>query len=186
MAVLRYNSSSCELGGSGSTALVSAFASSASARVTVPFSFRFGGVEFANNSNGGVFVTSKGYIAFGRGVVVGARLNASNPAAKSVLIAAADSSWQRLYVHSQATPVRRLRVRFEGYSGLAQLAAPNVIWEASFWPNNTLSVCVGGTHALAAAAAAVSGVSDGAGRWLAQYKLALRSLYLVNGLPNYT
>jgi hypothetical protein len=63
----------------------------------------------------------------------------------------------------------RLRVRFEGYSGLAKLAAPNVIWEASFWPNSTLSICVGGTNALAASTTAVSGFSNGAGRWLAQW-----------------
>ena len=152
----------------------------------MPFTFRFNAVDFGGGANGGVFFTSKGHIQFGKGLVVSTKATALSPAVRSVHVAAAaDSSWRRLYVHNQTAPVRRLRVRFEGFSGPTQLAAPNVVWEASFWPNNTLSVCMGGTNALVGSAAAVSGVSDGAGTWLAAFKPALRTQLGINGLANY-
>jgi hypothetical protein len=172
-------------GTTGATLSVNAFAAAASKLVTVPFTFKFGGTDFGNNLNGGVYFTSKGHIVFGRSVISGTGISAANPAARSVHVTAADSSWQRLYVHNQTTPVRRLRVRFEGYSGLAQLAAPNVVWEASFWPNNTLTICVGATNALTASTTALSGVSNGAGTWLASFKAALRMQYTVNNLAVY-
>ncbi len=153
----------------------------------VPFPFRFNAVDFGNGANGGVHLTSNGQILFGKGLVVSSKATALSPAVRSVHVtAAADSSWLRLYVHNQTAPVRRLRVRYEGYyGGRAQLAAPNVVWEASFWPNNTLSVCVGGTNALVGLPAAVSGVSNGAGTWLAAFKPALRTQFVINRLADY-
>jgi hypothetical protein len=114
-------------------------------------------------------------------------LSASNPPLKSVHVASAASSWQRLWVQdilgSGSTP-RRVRVRFEGYSTpAARQAGVDVVWEAWFWSNNTLALCVGAKHALAAKAGPLAGVSNGNGRWLASFQpLALNSLYSITSL----
>ncbi len=165
--------------------VVKAFAASGSKQVTVPFAFKFGGVDYGKGASGGIFFTSKGHITFGKAVVAGSKITAANPATKSVHVGAADSSWLQLYVQTHAAPAQRLRVRFEGFSGLTKQAVPNVVWEASFWPNNTLSICVGATNALASSTTAVSGVSNGANTWLASYKVALKKQFTISNLANY-
>ncbi len=75
-------------------------------------------------------------------------------------------------------------MRFEGYSTpAARQAGVDVVWEAWFWSNNTLALCVGAKHALAAKAGPLAGVSNGNGRWLASFQpLALNSLYSITSL----
>jgi hypothetical protein len=165
--------------------VVNTFQAAGSKQITVPFPFKFGGVDYGKGVSGGIFFTSKGHVTFGKAVVAGSKITAANPAAKTVHVGAADSSWLQLYLQSHPLPAQRLRVRFEGFSGLTKQAAPNVVWEASFWPNNTLSICVGATNALASSATAVSGVSNGANTWLASYKVGLKTQYNINNLANY-
>jgi hypothetical protein len=191
--VARFPFTSCESGRSSARLVFDALASAATTKLTVPFPFKFGNVNYGSNANGGVFVTSLGHIAFGNSSTAGAKLNAKSPAAKSVHIGAKDKTWQRLYLQDQTTgPARRLRVRFEGYAETSKpgsQALPNVVWEASLWANNTLSICIGSTSVLAgasgAAGAPLYGVSNEVGAWLARYKLELKSLYVIDNLGSY-
>ena len=52
----------------------------------------------------------------------------------------------------------------------------------SFYQNNTMSICVGGTNALAGSTGSVSGISNGVGSWLASFQLSYNSLFLLNNL----
>jgi hypothetical protein len=175
------------IGPATGTLLVKAFANNAAVSVNVPFPFLFGGVNYGQLANFGIQVSSNGYITFGGGSIAAAGLGPANPPKKSVHIGATDSSWQRLYHQDLTVTQRRVRILWEGYSGGSALKAANVQWEASFYTNNTLTICVGGNNALANTAfGALSGVSNGAGRWLANYKLALNTLYVVKGLGDYT
>ena len=101
-----------------------------------------------------------------------------------MLIGARDGSWQRVYAHNQVTSNQRLRLRFEGYSTWYSLASVDVVWEANFYTNNTLTLCVGSTNANADAAGTATGVTDGAGRWFASFPLARNTLYVINGLAS--
>jgi hypothetical protein len=149
--LVEFGSSSGCLASSAGGALVmsnSLASGAASARLNVPFPFRYNGRDFGNGANGGVSITSRGLVSFGKGPA---------SAANSVRISQRDSVAQRVYVQSLAGPPRRVRVRFEGYAAASKpgsRAALDVVWEASFWPNNTLSVCTRGPLAPAAAKAA--------------------------------
>ncbi len=46
----------------------------------MPFPFRFSGVNYGDNSNGGIFVGSNGYITFGGGSWSFSNLGAFSPA----------------------------------------------------------------------------------------------------------
>jgi hypothetical protein len=58
------------------------------------------------------------------------------------------------------------------------------VWEANFYTNNTLTVCVGNNNANVFSAGAATGVTNGAGRWFASFPLALNTLYVINGLAS--
>jgi hypothetical protein len=66
----------------------------------------------------------------------------------------------------------------------ATLSLSRVCPCCSFYQNNTMSVCVGGTNALAGSTGSLSGVSNGAGGWLASFQLSYNSLFLINGLQS--
>jgi hypothetical protein len=100
-----------------------------------------------------------------------------------VLVGASDSAWQRVYVHDQVASNQRLRLRFEGY-GSWSATVVNMVWEASFYTNNTLTLCVGSTNANAGAVGTQTGVTNGAGRWFSSFPLALNTLYVINGLAS--
>jgi hypothetical protein len=173
-------SAPCLLGAAGA-ALVSSFGDDASAVITIPFAFSFGNTNYGMGANGGVSIGSNGYITFGGASTAYSGLGPANPPFRSVHVGSTDSSWSALYVDTQASQ-GRLRIRWEGYNGFSQLASPDVIWEASFWANGSLAICVGPTNVLASQLSATSGVSNGTGSWLATYQLALNSLFLINGL----
>jgi hypothetical protein len=151
----------------------------------LPFPFLFGGVDFSGNANGGIFASSNGYILFGGSSTAWENLGPSNPPLRSLHVGSKEASWQGLWAQDQGSgTTRRLRVRYEGYSGYKQLLAPDVIWEASLWAsNNSITLCVG-ANALAGAAGVQSGVGDGS-RWLASYQLAADTQYVISGVAAY-
>jgi hypothetical protein len=151
----------------------------------MPYPFLFGGVDFGANASGGVYVASNGFITFGGSSLAYEGLGPANPPFKSVHIGSKDASWRGLWAQDQgAGTLRQLRVRYEGFSSYKQLVSPNVVWEASFWANNTLTICVG-ANAVAGTAGAQAGVADGVSRWLASYQLAANTQYVVSGLAMY-
>jgi hypothetical protein len=98
-----------------------------------------------------------------------------------------NGSWQRVYLVNQDASLKRVLLRVEGYSTPQALpGGPDVVWEASFYRNNTLAICVGGTNSLAGAAGPLSGVTGAGGRWLASFELRLNSLYVLGSLASYT
>jgi hypothetical protein len=180
VTVARFASTSC-LVGATSTRVVTSFGDDTFAGVDIPFAFNFGSTNYGNNANGGVWVGSNGYITFGGSSSQYSGLGASNPALRAIHVGSTDSSWNALYVDNQSAAQGRLRIRWEGFAGY-QETLDTVIWEASFWVNGSVTLCVGPTNALVGQVSAVSGVSNGAGAWLATYTLALNSLYVISGL----
>ena len=153
----------------------------------MPFPFLFGGINYGQNANGGIQVSSNGIVTFGGGSTAYMALGPSNPPKKSIHIGSKDSSWARVYFQDLSSTQRRVRLLFEGYSGSKVQAAVNVQWELSFYTNTTLTICVGGTNAIAAApSGALFGVSNGAGKWLASLQPGLKTLHVINGLARYS
>jgi hypothetical protein len=85
-----------------------------------------------------------------------------------------DSSWRRLSVQQLGTGRDAwLIVQWEGYSQRSALASPDVVWQAMFIGElNMVAICSSATNALAGKAGVQSGISDGAGNWLATFRLA--------------
>jgi hypothetical protein len=71
------------------------------ARVVVPFPFQFQGMDFGNNANGGIAVSSNMYFTFGGTSTVYNGLTATNPGFRTVFVGAKDASWNRVLVHNQ-------------------------------------------------------------------------------------
>jgi hypothetical protein len=111
----------------------------------------------------------------------------NSPTLKSIHIGSRSTIWWLALLTQQlgSGAEQRLVVRYEGGSNPAQSPVPDIAWEASLWANNSLSICIGGLHALAGGRGALVGVSDGGGRWLAQQELRLNSMYVISNLGGF-
>ena len=126
---------------------------------------------------------SNSYINFGGGATNHTGLSASLPKYRSIMVGASDTSWAKVYTHNElATASARFRLRFEGYSSNAGGTSANVVWELSFYKNHTARLCIGATNAQIGKTGALSAVTSGAGKWLANYTLAANTLYTLDGL----
>ncbi len=147
----------------------------------VPFPVPIAGTD--RGKTGGVFVGSNSYITFGGGADAYENLGPSNPPVVTVFIGSRDTSWSRVLYQDMGggygSPAR-FRLRWEGYNTFSPDGTP-VVWEANFYSNNVLQLCIGPNNALTAPGG-VSGVSNGAGRWLANFGLLSNSLYIITGL----
>jgi hypothetical protein len=45
-----------------------------------------------------------------------------------------------------------------------------------------MTICVGGTNALAGSTGSLSGISNGAGSWLGSFQLSYNSLFVISNL----
>ncbi len=95
-----------------------------------------------------------------------------------------DSSWRRLSVqHLGAGPDAWLIVQWEGYSQSNALASPDVVWQVIFaGESNFVFICNTATNALVGNAGVQSGISDGAGNWLATFRLARNKGFLIESM----
>jgi hypothetical protein len=77
------------------------------ARVVVPFPYYFQGMDFGNNANGGIAISSNMYFTFGGTSTVYNGLSATSPSFRTVFVGAKDASWNRVLVHNQVRAARR-------------------------------------------------------------------------------
>jgi hypothetical protein len=105
----------------------------------VPFSFQFLGIDYGARMDG-VYVGSNSYITFGNGSSAFSGLSASNPPFPAIHIGSADNSWQRLLVGGNT---EKYKIRFEGSASSGGIVdSPTIVWEATFYSNNTLLIAV--------------------------------------------
>ena len=158
------------------SAVATTFRDDAAVTINLPFAFTVAGVNRATN---GIFVGSNSYVTFGGPSSAYQNLGPSNPNVRTVFVGA---SWSRVLVQNMGGTPARHRVRFEGFNTWTNTGTP-VVWEANFYSNQTMTVCIGGTNALTSAGG-VTGVSSGNGRWLAPTWTTLQtsSLYVINNL----
>jgi hypothetical protein len=106
MFITKYSSTSCLGGAGGMSVLTNQFGDDTFARPIIPFAFYFQGLDFGQNANGGVSITSNMYFTFGGTATTYNGLGASNPPFRSVFVGARDASWSRVLVHNQVRPDR--------------------------------------------------------------------------------
>ncbi|EKX38764.1 hypothetical protein GUITHDRAFT_115092 [Guillardia theta CCMP2712] len=100
---------------------------------------------FGGNQQTSVFVSSNSFITFGGGSSAYSSLSATNPWYPTLFVGAGDTSAQLIV----GSPIREDNmdayvIRFEGTSSTSgQPGNPNLIFEVTFFANNTLRVAVG-------------------------------------------
>jgi hypothetical protein len=126
---------------------------------TIPFSFKFLGTDYGNNSNGGVYLGTNSYVTFGYSSSVFSGISAANPGA-GILINTADN-WQFNFgsgAFSTATVngVTVMRLTYDG-ARLGETSAPNLVsWVLDFFPNQKINLRLSNM-----ATGGTSGISNG-------------------------
>jgi hypothetical protein len=115
------------LGVASLTQLVSATADSALQTIALPFSVVYNGVFYDQ-----VQVGSNSWVVFGSGAVASAT---TTPLLPSIMIGAANNSWQRLYAAAENSG-DTFRIRYEGTNATTGTpGAPTIVWEMTFDKN---------------------------------------------------
>ncbi len=148
--------------------------------INLGFTFLVAGV---NVGGGRIYLSANSYITFNGASTAFQNLGNANPPVRTVFVGARDASWSRVLWQKTTivgTPTR-YRVRWEGYNRNSASGSTAVVWEASFYSDNKMELCIGATNALTASGG-TTGVSSGKGSWLASFTLQVNSLYSITGL----
>lgn len=131
-------------------------------KFTVPLSFKFLGIEYGNDANGGIYYGTNQYITFGVGFSVFSNISPSNPG-KAILLNARDNRLYELYGGTKTQngiSYYHLYCRGTSYS----LTSDVMIMEILFFPNNKITINYGTMTNVSG----INGISNGSayiGSW---------------------
>ncbi|EKX39070.1 hypothetical protein GUITHDRAFT_114727, partial [Guillardia theta CCMP2712] len=144
------------------------------------FPFCVGG----NNVQSSVYISSNSYLTFGQAWSTYTSLSASNPYVPTLFVGAGDTSAQLIVgTPTREGDMRGYVVRFEGTSSTSGLPGhPNLIFEVTFFANNTLRVAIGMQNTYFST---MYMMSDGRGSTLTSFSMPDREArLLVSGVPS--